>query len=217
MQEICVIFDLDGTLVDSETLCNQAFVDLLPELGEAVEVLVAKYRGKKLALILADLELRLGVHLTSDFEARYRERVAELFALDLRPTVGSPEMLASIAFPYCLASSGPLTKIKHALQVSGLEPFFGTRIFSSYEVGSWKPEPGLFLHAAGAMGFAPNRCVVVEDSEVGVEAAAAAGMRVLRYAPQQGEQNLRQCASFSDMALLPGLLRSLCDTPQRAQ
>ena len=129
MSGICVIFDLDGTLVDSETLCNQAFIDLLPELDVAVETLVARYRGKKLALILADLESRLSRPLTSDFEIRYRARVAELFARSLRPTSGSQEMLSVIPHPFCLASSGPLTKIKQALQVSGLEPFFGSRVF----------------------------------------------------------------------------------------
>jgi beta-phosphoglucomutase-like phosphatase (HAD superfamily) len=56
---ICVIFDLDGTLVDSEGLCNQAFLDLLPQLSDAVESLIQRYRGKKLAPILADLEGRL--------------------------------------------------------------------------------------------------------------------------------------------------------------
>ncbi len=211
MSGICVIFDLDGTLVDSETLCNQAFIDLLPELDVAVETLVARYRGKKLALILADLESRLSRPLTSDFEIRYRARVAELFARSLRPTSGSQEMLSVIPHPFCLASSGPLTKIKQALQVSGLEPFFGSRVFSSYEINSWKPEPGLFLHAAVEMGFTAERCVVVEDSQVGLEAAAAAGMRALHYAPQGGEQTSRQFQSFSNMALLPALLRTMCD------
>lgn len=59
MTNICVIFDLDGTLVDSEGLCNQAFLDLLPQLNESVESLTLRYRGKKLAPILADLESRL--------------------------------------------------------------------------------------------------------------------------------------------------------------
>ena len=51
-------------------------------------------------------------------------------------------------------------------------------IFSAYEVGVWKPEPGLFLHAAGAMGIRPERCAVVEDSRSGLQAGLAAGMTV---------------------------------------
>ncbi|MGB0389738.1 MAG: HAD hydrolase-like protein, partial [Ardenticatenaceae bacterium] len=60
MRNLCVIFDLDGTLVDSERLCNQAFIDLLPELTDDVGTLVRRYRGSKLAKILADIEKRVG-------------------------------------------------------------------------------------------------------------------------------------------------------------
>lgn len=55
-------------------------------------------------------------------------------------------------------------------------PFFSGRIFSSYEVGVWKPDPGLFLHAAGALGVRPSDCIVVEDSGPGIAAGLAAGM-----------------------------------------
>jgi HAD superfamily hydrolase (TIGR01509 family) len=58
---------------------------------------------------------------------------------------------------------------------------FEGRLFSAYEVGSWKPDPGLFLHAAQALGVHPSRCVVVEDSLSGIHAAKAAGMRVLGF------------------------------------
>jgi len=88
MTDICVIFDLDGTLVDSETLCNQAFRDLLPELDEPVGALVVRYRGKKLGLILADLGSRLGWDLPDGFETRYRQRVSELFDRELKPVAG---------------------------------------------------------------------------------------------------------------------------------
>jgi beta-phosphoglucomutase-like phosphatase (HAD superfamily) len=53
MASICVIFDLDGTLVDSEGLCNQDFLDLLPQLSDTAESLIQRYRGKKLAQIVA--------------------------------------------------------------------------------------------------------------------------------------------------------------------
>lgn len=206
MPPLCVIFDLDGTLVDSERLCNQAFLDLLPQLDDTVESLVARNRGRKLALILADIENRLSAPLHSDFEVRYRTRVSELFDLQLEPNPGVRAILGSISFPFCVASSGPTAKIRQALRVSGLLSFFGDNIFSSYEIGSWKPDPGLFLHAAKIMGFAPARCVVVEDSEVGVQAAIAAGMRSLQYTPHSSETDH---GTFSDMATLPHLLNDL--------
>lgn len=140
MPRICVIFDLDGTLVDSEGLCNQAFLDLLPQLNETVASLTQRYRGKKLAQILADLERRLCQELPDAFEQQYRQRVAELFSHELKPIPGVPEMLEGMNFPKCIASSGPPLKIRQALQVSGLAPYFGDNLFSSYEIGSWKPE-----------------------------------------------------------------------------
>lgn len=179
----CVIFDLDGTLVDSEGLNNQAFIDLLPDLADSAAELAARYRGWKLADILTDIEERQGHPLPTDFEVRYRARVAELFASRLAATPGTVAMLEGHAFQRCVASSAPPEKIRQALQVSGLAAHFADRVFSSYEVGAWKPDPALFLHAAQRMGLAPGQCVVVEDSEVGVEAALAAGMRVLFYAP----------------------------------
>lgn len=208
MPRICVIFDLDGTLVDSEGLCNQAFLDLLPQLNETVASLTRRNRGKKLAQILADLERRLCQTLPDTFEQQYRQRVAELFSHELKPMPGVLEMLDVMNFPKCIASSGPPLKIRQALQVSGLAPYFGDNLFSSYEMGSWKPEPGLFQYAAEAMGFMPGQCAVIEDSDVGIEAAAAAGMRAFRYV-RNGETSPRKAGEavlFDDMLELPELL-----------
>jgi beta-phosphoglucomutase-like phosphatase (HAD superfamily) len=58
MLSLLIIFDLDGTLVDSERLCNQAFIDLLPSLNESVDELIFLYRGKKLSEILNAASLR---------------------------------------------------------------------------------------------------------------------------------------------------------------
>ncbi|MEO0377993.1 MAG: HAD-IA family hydrolase [Cyanobacteria bacterium P01_A01_bin.17] len=211
MASLCLIFDLDGTLVDSEKLCNQAFLDLLPELNVSTDTLMNRYRGKKLALILADLEQQLGSRLPDSFEDRYRQHVSELFSSYLKPIPGVPEMLEINRYPCCIASSGPLAKICHALQVSRLAPYFHNRVFSSYEIGSWKPDPGLFLYAANVMGFEPERCVVIEDSPVGIEAAIAAGMMALQYIQQDGLQRHPASQSFSDMSALQPLLKEIAN------
>jgi HAD superfamily hydrolase (TIGR01509 family) len=211
MAVLCLIFDLDGTLVDSEGLCNRAFLDLLPEIDDTVDSLIHRYRGKKMALIFADIEQRLHRKLPVDFESRYRQRVSELFRHNLKPSPGVREMLEAITYPCCVASSGPMAKVKESLQLSGLVVYFGDNIFSSYEVGSWKPDPGLFLHAADSMGFQPAHCVVIEDSTVGMEAAAAAGMRALQYLPDGRDTHFRGGVSFNDMLVLPNLLRQIAD------
>jgi HAD superfamily hydrolase (TIGR01509 family) len=209
MTQLCVIFDLDGTLVDSETLNNQAFADLLPDLADSAVNLAMRYRGKKLANILIDIEARLGRALPPDFESRYRTRVAQLFASELEPMPGTVEMLESNSFPRCVASSAPMKKIQQALEVSGLASYFADRTYSSYEIGSWKPEPTLFLHAAERMGFLPRQCVVVEDSDVGVEAALAAGMRVLFYAPNGAVPDQRADRIVRHMSEIPRLLHEV--------
>lgn len=208
MDKLCVIFDLDGTLVDSEGLCNQAFLNLLPQLDDTLDTLIHRYRGKKLALILIDIESRLGHTLPDTFEQDYRQHVADLFSLELKPMPGVLDMLNVINFPKCIASSAPLLKIRQALEVSGIASYFGDHVFSSYEIDSWKPEPGLFLHAANAMGFQPHQCVVVEDSDVGVEAAIAAGMKVLKYSRHDEARSYPTKAHlcFDDMLQLSALL-----------
>lgn len=202
MTDVCVIFDLDGTLVDSETLCNQAFIDLLPGLNDSVEVLIQRYRGKQLSTILADIELRTGKSLPDMFEKKYRERVSELFTYSLKPMPGVIEMLDRLDYSKCIASSGPPEKIQQALEVSGLARYFGGSIFSSYEIASWKPDPGLFLHAAREMGFKPGQCAVVEDSEVGIHAAIAAKMKAFYYLPKSPVASGQEVTALYDMAQL---------------
>jgi HAD superfamily hydrolase (TIGR01509 family) len=205
--ELLIIFDLDGTLVDSERLCNQAFVDLLPSLNETVDELVHLYRGKRLVEILNDLERRVPTRLPDKFEQIYRERVSALFATDLKAIDGAAEMLRNLSHPFCIASSGPPEKIIQALAVTGLSEYFGDRFFSSYVVGSWKPEPGLLLHAATKMGFSPQQCVVIEDSEIGLQAAEAAGMRALHFVP---DMRLPKASNaFSEMSALPSILQKI--------
>lgn len=74
MSNRCVIFDLDGTLVDSETLGSQALLDMLPELNEPLHVISERYRGQRMANIMLDVEQRLGRKLPPDFENEYREK-----------------------------------------------------------------------------------------------------------------------------------------------
>jgi HAD superfamily hydrolase (TIGR01509 family) len=175
-----VIFDCDGTLVDSEPL---AFEAIAAEAGSIGLALTAEkdrdlFNGQSMAGCLQAIEQRFGTRLPPGFEARMRRRMAALFRERLQPMPGALQLLQRLGVPCCVASNGPLEKIELTLQITGLLPFFGGRIFSAVEVGSFKPEPGLFLHAARALGAVPARCAVVEDSVAGVRAGLAAGMLV---------------------------------------
>lgn len=204
----CVLFDLDGTLVDSEILCNQAFIDLLPQLGPDVETLVWRFRGKRLDHILRDIEEMIDRKLAPDFELQYRMRVSQLFASSLEPMPGVYTMLDNLSLPKCIVSNGPLLKIGQALKKTGLDAYFVDAIVSSHEVGIWKPDPGLYVYAARKMGVEPAACAVVEDSDVGVQAALAAGMIAFHFQPQRGS-NFDRAIPFFDMSQLnPLLLKS---------
>lgn len=205
-----LIFDLDGTLVDSEGLSARALLELLPGLDDSVEGLIRRYRGGRLRDVLLDLEVRLGQALPVDFEQTYRAWVADLFQRALQPMPGAAEMLAQIeaaGHRRCIASSGPPAKIRHSLGLTGLDRFFGQHLYSAYEVGSWKPEPGLFLHAAAHMAVSPEHCLVIEDSELGVRAAQAAGMPVLHYRPDESVAAIDDVPRFRHLSELPDLIR----------
>ncbi len=206
---LCLIFDLDGTLVDSEPLCNQAFLDLLPQLDDTVQGLMRRYSGMQLAPVLSDLSLRLGAQLPDDFELAYRARVTQLYDMSLAPMPGAIEMLSELPNPKCVASNGPVAKASHGLQVAGLAHFFGDKVFSSYQVGHWKPEPHLFLHAARMMNYAPDRCLVIEDSNAGLHAAKAAGMRAVHFCPNEAPRSEMAFTHVSDLRSLAEVVQSL--------
>lgn len=94
------------------------------------------------------------------------------------PMPDARQVVERIGLPICVATNGPRSRAELTLGITGLLPFFEGRIYSAVEIGSYKPLPDLFLHAAVEMGVAPAQCAVVEDSEPGMRAGLAAGMAV---------------------------------------
>lgn len=180
----CILFDCDGTLVDSELLSNLGLAYKLKEYGitEPAHELLTRFRGKKLANTIASLEEKHAVKFDEDFIPSYRDYVNGLFEKDLQSCTGAAEMLSQITLPKCVVSNGPSAKIKKALMLTELAQFFDPKqIYSAYDINSWKPEPDLFLHAAKEMDFQPEECLVVEDTLLGIEAAKAANMESILY------------------------------------
>jgi HAD superfamily hydrolase (TIGR01509 family) len=214
-----LIFDCDGTLVDSEILGNEVLVEAVAEHGLVISLAeaVATFRGGKMAECISALERRLGRALPTDFTSQFRERLSAAFRDRLRPIDGALELVRSIRQPFCVASSAPRDKIELSLSLTGLLPFFKDSIFSSYEVGTWKPEPGLFLHAARTMGIEPQNCVVVEDSLPGVQAGISAGMHVFAFQPHETDpqipKNVRILKHLSELNswLSPHAATGRCD------
>jgi len=178
-----VIFDCDGTLVDSETAGMAALHEEAAKLGYGVPLAQALelFRGRQMALCIEMVEAALDRPAPAGFMATVRHAMATRFRQGLRPMPGAPALLQALrraGVPYCIASNGPQEKMELTLALSGLHGYFEKHVFSAYDVGHWKPAPGLFFHAAQAMGVAPGACAVVEDSVPGIAAGLAAGMRV---------------------------------------
>jgi len=95
------------------------------------------------------------------------------------------------------------------LRLTGLSGYFGGNVFSAYDVGHWKPDPRLFLHAASRMSVAAEDCVVVEDSEAGLAAAHAAGMRAIHFNPDGAPASVTAYAQVAHHQDLGALLRGL--------
>ena len=182
-----IIFDCDGTLVDSEYLYNSITSELLIGLGfedYTPERCIELFAGQAWSTIKADLEALHGDIIPHDIVRRYIETCNQRMDTDLRVPDGAEALLDSVSQHYslCVASNGERGNVIKSLSVTGLIRYFDERrIFTKIEVSHPKPAPDLFLHAAEQMGFAPSKCVVIEDSPAGVEAAVAANMRVVGF------------------------------------
>lgn len=178
-----VIFDLDGVIVDSEPLHQEAFRLLLDEQGIEASAIGDWHRFVGTADRPVLLKLIEGREVTGTADALL-ERKGALFLDLLRarepifPEI--PALVEDLARRYVLAvASGSLrTAIAGVLEMRGLRRHFQHAI-SVQDVARGKPAPDLFLRAAELLGVGPSDCVVIEDSAPGVAAARAAGMRVI--------------------------------------
>jgi HAD superfamily hydrolase (TIGR01509 family) len=210
-----VIFDCDGVLVDSEPLSTSVLAACLTAAGLATTASEAleRYRGKLLTEVGQDAQARLGGPLPDGFLPDYeRERVAA-FRNSLEPIDGARETVQAViaaGAAVCVASQGKRSKTELTLTLTGLRDLFGPNaLFSADDVERGKPHPDLFLHAAETMGATPGRSAVVEDTAIGVMAAAAAGICVVGYAGSEDPGPLLRAGAGSTVRTLtevPGAL-----------
>ena len=179
-----VIFDCDGVLVDSEMLSAGVLMGMMAEIGLPIsdEIFRTDFLGRSFASAAARAELRFGRPMPDDFQLRYRDRLLNRMREDLLAMPDVMVVLDNMTAPYWLATSSSPQRLDVSLHVTGLAPFFAGRCSTASEVARGKPWPDLFLYAAEKMGADPDQCLVVEDSEMGVRAAAAAGTAVWHFA-----------------------------------
>jgi HAD superfamily hydrolase (TIGR01509 family) len=195
-------------------------VDHIARAGGDVSTALAyeTFLGRSMATIREALREHHAVDFTEDDMEAIRHDMRRRFTEELTPIPGISDVLGQLNRRFCVASSSQPDRIRLSLGVTGLLEYFEPNIFSSTMVKRGKPFPDLFLHAANEMGFEPKDCIVVEDSPAGIEAAKAAGMKVLGFAGGahaelggllKAFERLKPDAVFTDMRQLPDLLRSM--------
>ena len=181
-----VIFDCDGVLVDSERLNVRTWTGMMRDAGvdfteqDAVETFVGRaYQDNRVTLT----ELT-GAVPDPEWEKAWRAEFARSQE-ELEAIAGADEAVEAIrelGHEVCVASGSLLAAIGTKLDRTGLAGLFPEETrFSAEQVEHGKPAPDVFLLAAETMGYPIERCVVVEDSRAGIEAAVAAGMPVVGY------------------------------------
>ena len=187
-----VIFDCDGTLVDSERIANEILIEYLADFDVTLTLQesAARFNGVEMKDSLRQIEELMGGPLPANFVDTMHDRLAQALSQRLEPIDGVRRFVESLSVPYCVASNAPTDKIELSLRVTGLLSLFQGSIHSAYQIGRWKPDPALFLHAASVMGVAPEHCAVIEDSIAGVRAGLAANMTVFAYQPHAVDARL---------------------------
>ena len=185
-----VLWDMDGTLIDSADYHWRTWRDTLAELGvDLTRDEFASWFGSRNDRILGryfpDMPAGEMRAIGERKEQRYRALV-RTEGLSLLPGIGDwLQRLDAAGWRQAVASSAPPANIEVLLEVLRVGPLFAATV-SAEEVPRGKPAPDVFLHAAARLGIPPGRCVVVEDAEVGVEAGRRGGMRTIGIAGAHG-------------------------------
>lgn len=179
-----VIFDCDGVLIDSEFLSKRVLLSMLSNLGiEASSDYFDRYfLGRSYEAMTAQIYQDYQITLPSTFRQDYHHELMLVFTQELVPTTQLSWMLNQLQVPYCVATSSSPERTRFALSTTKLYSYFQGQIFTASEVQNGKPAPDLFLHAAKQMGIDPAKCLVIEDSQAGIEAGVAANMHVIKFA-----------------------------------
>lgn len=178
-----VIFDCDGVLIDSEVISARILIAQLGRVGVHVDFPYVQkhFLGRSWTKVAAEVRISYGLDLDSDFEEQYRSDLLKAFETELESIHGVEAVIDRLDVACCVATSSTPKRARRSLDLSGLSPFFGDRLFTASQVKNGKPAPDLFLFVAEAMGVAPSRCLVIEDSMPGIVAAREAGMPVWRF------------------------------------
>ncbi len=184
-----VLFDCDGVLVDSEPITNGVLCQMLNEAGWALAQAecFSIFVGKAVRDERQRIELETGRPLTEEWMRAFYARRDQRLRAELRAMDGALQAVAaSHRFTQgriACASGADRPKVVMQIEMAGMQPYFGDRIFSGHDLPRSKPAPDVYLAAAAHLGVDPARCLVIEDTATGVRAGLDAGATVWGYCP----------------------------------
>ena len=179
------LFDCDGTIADSMPLHYLAWKQALGEWHcEFSEDLFYAWGGRPTTEIISTLNQAQALNMPVETVARRKEDLYFALLPQLKPV---PEVLEHIEaqhgrIPFAVVSGSARDSVTASLDVLNLLDRFDTLVCAG-EYQKSKPDPEAFLLAASKLGVAPNRCLVFEDTEMGIQAATAAGMSSVKVPP----------------------------------
>ncbi|KVE37489.1 HAD family hydrolase [Burkholderia sp. TSV86] len=202
-----LICDCDGVLVDSEVIADRVLFDTLSATFPAIdfEADAKAAFGQQTSRFLAGLETRHDIAMPANFLETIEHNIEIALAQQLKPINGVRDALSKIPLPAAVVSNSRLERVRRSLERASLTDVFGERIFSAQQVARPKPYPDVYLHAAQALGVEPARCVVVEDSVSGLNAARAAGMKTIAFV---GASHIPE--GYADTLRNMGIARIIC-------
>jgi HAD superfamily hydrolase (TIGR01509 family) len=179
-----ILFDFDGVLLESEFAGNRQIAAYLTAIGHptTADESVANFMGLSGRSFLDAVERWIGRTLPDDFHTARAAEDARVLEEGLEPVAGAIGFVLSLPadLPRAIVSSSPTHWIDTHLRHLGIRDAFGDHLYSGREhVTHGKPAPDLYLHAAAALGVDIRRCVILEDSPVGVTGAVASGAHVI--------------------------------------
>ena len=208
-----IIFDCDGVLVDSERITAEVFSKVLNEecgLSLSLDVLLETFMGQSSQKCLTIIEEMIGQKPPLGLEARYQNEINNALQESVTAITGIEKALAELSIPYCVASGGTHEKMRTTLGKTNLLGQFEGKLFSTSDVPRGKPYPDVFLHAAKSMQcLDPNRCLVIEDSPLGVEGGIAAGMTVFGFADLIKKQKLIESGAHHIITEMSNLAKEI--------
>lgn len=195
-----VIFDMDGTIIQTEHIWKQVTVDVLAyngihTLDDEATKLLKSFSGMNMTNVVKKLKTHFGLEKTIDELVRYKMALAQSYFQQKVEFIEGFELfhekIAHHQIPSGIATNATANDLANLAKQMNFEKFFGNNLYCIEHVDNKpKPDPALFLHTAEQLGAKPEECVVFEDSVFGFQAAQAAGMKCIAIKNELNQEHL---------------------------